>query len=158
MYLFGIGPVVPGVLWQCYSLSVYLRMGVLMLDWPGVLAESWSLQLCLKLFLLPALPLLPCCKDKSYTIFSIQFLPIFGIVSLEGILKTDFCCHEFYLDHGKFLIKMSGEKGWNRKGAKASSLLLLFFLQTNNYWGERNFAWYQSQKLTSTSAHGLGCC
>lgn len=30
--LFGIGPVVPDTLWQCYSCSVYLRMGVLMLD------------------------------------------------------------------------------------------------------------------------------
>lgn len=32
MCLFGIGPVVPGILWQCYPHSVYLRMGVLMLD------------------------------------------------------------------------------------------------------------------------------
>lgn len=28
MNLFGIRPVVPGVIWQCYSLSVYLRIGV----------------------------------------------------------------------------------------------------------------------------------
>lgn len=28
MNLFDIRPVLPGVLWQCYSLSVYLRIGV----------------------------------------------------------------------------------------------------------------------------------
>lgn len=32
MCLFGVGLVVPDIFWQCYSCSVYLRMGELMLD------------------------------------------------------------------------------------------------------------------------------
>lgn len=40
-------------------------------------------------------------KDKYFAIFSIQSLPGFGIALLESILKTNFCCHEFYLDHWK---------------------------------------------------------